>query len=574
MLEEIHVRNLGVVEDVSLLLEPGMTAITGETGAGKTLLTEAIRLLTGGRAEPHVVRAGASEAWIEGRFVGPDETVIDLTDNADENNEVEQIITRVIPADGRSRAYVNGKMLPVSGLTQLGDAHVDLHGQNAHQRLLSASAQRQGLDQFGGVDTAPLMAVRKAISDVDHRLSQLGGDAQSRAREVDLIRFQVEELHAAELTNANEDAQLLERERELANAGSHREAAQGVHSILTDESGVAEKLAVAAKSASASPPLSELAARLVAVSTEIDDIASDASALAEHLTDDPQTLASIQERRALLKSLMRKYGSTLDEVIAFRDESVTRLAELSSHDETVAALEAERVELDKRLLRIESDVRKARLAAAPVLSKEVQDQLHELALPNARFEVSVGEAGAGDDVVFLLGPNPGMPLLPIAKAASGGELARTMLALRLALLNSKSTAQDAGSERQPDTLIFDEVDAGIGGEAALAVGRALSALARRTGKTTQVMVVTHLPQVAAFADHQVAVDKQQDKKSTTARVRLLKAEEREVELARMLSGQPDSATGRDHARELLDAASEARRSGETKKSSAKRSRKA
>jgi len=533
MLLELHVRNLGVVEDLSLVLGPGMTAVTGETGAGKTMVVEAIRLLTGGRAEPHVVRSGADEAWIEGRFVDGDDEIV---------------LSRVIPAEGRSRAYLNGRMVPVSSLVGTGARLVDLHGQHAQQALFSGVEQRRALDVFAGTDLDPLHEARRTIATIGADLAKLGGDVHARAREVELLRFQLEELDAAAIDSPDEDDVLRDEAELLADASAHREAAAQVHEALAGDGGAVERLGAARKAASGRAPLEHLVSRLHAAETELEDLALDAASAVDALQDDPARLAAVQERRAQLKSLMRKYGSTLAEVVEYREGTRARLAELERHDEAVAELEHAKREAEAVLRKVERKVRSTRVAAAPRLAEAVQVRLRELALPSARFEIAVGEAGAGEDVTFLLGPNPGMPVLPLAKAASGGELARSMLALRLSLL-------DAGHEDAdtPPTLVFDEIDAGIGGEAAIAVGRALALLAHGPNDA-QVFVVTHLAQVAAFADHQVSVDKRQETDRTVARIRTLADGEREVELARMLSGRPDSRSGRAHARELLEQA--------------------
>ncbi len=531
MLVELRVRQLGVVDDISLVFGPGMAAITGETGAGKTMLTEAIRLLTGGRAEPQAVRSGATEATIEGRFV---------------TGETEVVLARVVPAEGRSRAYADGRMVPVSALAELGEGLVDLHGQHGHQALLSGTAQRAGLDTFGAVDVEALRQARVAVTAIDKRLDDLGGDSRARAREIDLLRFQLEELEGAHLTDGEEDDRLRAEEDLLAGAVEHRLAAQRSHQLLAGDGAASERLAEAIKALAGREPLADLYQRMVGIASELDDVSLELAGRADTLSDDPERLAEVQERRALLKQLQRKYGPSLEEVVSFRGETAIRLADMERHDEVVADLEAERVAVAAALEAVESRVGDQRRKAAPRLAAIIESHLHDLALPKARFAIQV-DGRAGDDVRFELCANPGMPLLPVAKAASGGELARTMLAMRLALLSSGNGPDGA------DTLIFDEVDAGIGGEAAIAVGRALSALGRGGQSAGQVFVVTHLAQVAAFADEQILVEKSQDEASTVAIVRKLGKGDRETELARMLSGRPDSESGRAHARELLEA---------------------
>ena len=521
MLHELAVTDLGVIADLSIVLGPGMTALTGETGAGKTLVVTAIDLLVGGRADSTIVRPGADEARVEGRFVSAD------------GEEV--VLSRVVPADGRSRAYVNGRLAPVSALAELGAGLVDLHGQHAHQSLLAPATQRASLDAFGDVDLGPLRAARGRLTEIDASLAALGGDERARAREIDLLRFQVDELDAAGLDDPDEDDRLADEEAVLADAVAHRDAAVVAHGALSDDEAVGQALAAIAGRA----PFAEIEPRLRAMTAELSELAADLRTVGERIDEDPARLEALRVRRQLLRDLRRKYGETLADVIAFAREAGERLAELEAHDARAAALDAERVTALAAERRAAATVAAARRAAAPRLAKAVQDGLVTLAMPKARIEVEVTGDDPGDDVRFLLAANAGEPAAALSKVASGGELARTMLALRLAL----------GDSTIP-TLVFDEVDAGIGGEAALAVGRSLAAL----GASSQVLVVTHLPQVAAFADAQVAVAKSETKGRTVASARTLDDADRVVELSRMLSGQPDSAAARDHAEELLQVA--------------------
>lgn len=531
MLVELRVRNLGVVRDATLLLEEGMTALTGETGAGKTMVVEAIRLLSGGRADQHMVRTGAQEAIIEGRF-------------HDDSGEI--VLTRSIRKDGRSRCSINGEMATVSAISEIGGALVDLHGQHSHQTLMHTAAQRDALDSFGNINTSKLASLHSDIRDVEEKLSSMGGDVHARAREIDLLEYQLTELDNAEIQTDDEDAQLLQESERLNETADVRTALDRVGELLSDDIGMRGLITDALRLCTDVAALKNVAQKLNDIGIQLDDVIHDAGGLAAEFEDNPERLEWLQQRRALLKQLMRKYGTDLAQVINYREQTRQRLEELKSHDEVVAQLESQRRDLQKAFDKESTRVRQARTEVAPKLAKCVEKRLHDLALPNARFNIAVGTEGAGDNVVFELGPNPGMPLLPVAKAASGGELARTMLALRLALLESS-----AKFEQHPPTLIFDEVDAGIGGEAALLVGKALAELSH--GTNNQVFVVTHLPQVAAFADHQVSVRKEQELEKTSSEVIELSAKEREIELARMLSGRPDSSSGRAHARELLKA---------------------
>ena len=522
MLVELAVRNLGVIGDLSLVLSGGMTAVTGETGAGKTLVVGAIDLLTGGRADAVMVRPGAPEAEIEGRFVDNDEEVV---------------VRRVVPADGRSRAYIDGRLATVGALAELGGGLVDLHGQHTHQSLLRGPVQRAALDRFGGVDTARLEEIIDDRRALEADLAALGGDARARVREIDLLRHQLAEIDGAAISDPDEDARLDRDESVLADAAAHREAATAAVGLLDADSTVSEGLGRAAAALAGREPFAELAARIEAASAELAEIAAGARALGEAIDDDPAALAALRDRRQLLAGLRRKYGSTLGEVLQFRSEAAARLAEMEGHEERAASLERRLNGLARRLEAEQARVRAERSEAAPRLAAAVESHLAELAMASARLAVAV-DGDAGEQVGFRLAANPGHEPLPLSRVASGGELARAMLALRLVLT--------AG----PPTLVFDEVDAGIGGAAAQAVGHSL---ARLTG-THQVIVVTHLPQVAAHADHHIVVEKSDAGASAAVTLRTLKGEDRLIEMSRMLSGSPQSASARRHAEELLAAA--------------------
>ena len=527
MLTELHVRDLGVISDLTLQVGPGMTALTGETGAGKTLLVHALGLVLGGRAVPGLVRAGAEEALVEARFEGPgDEGVI---------------LARTIPADGRSRAWVDGRMAPLHALADAGAGLVDIHGQHDKQSLLTTSGQRHALDASCGADLAPLVAARRALHDVRARIAALGGDARERARQTDLLRYQIAEIDAARIEDVDEDAALaLETARLSDMAAIRASAAEGLVALHGHDGadaldgGASGLLGAAVAALSGRPALGAWEQRLRAAIAEVDDVAGELRAVIETWEDDPARLDEVQARRRVLADLRRKYGETLADVRAFADAANEALSALESAAQEAADLEVRRAGLETAVSDAEAALRQVRVEAAPRLAAAVGERLHALAMPDAVFEVTVGE-GAGDAVEFLLSANRGEPAQPLSRVASGGELARTMLALRLVV------------EGGAPTMLFDEVDAGVGGAAALALGRAL----REVAATRQVLVVTHLPQVAAFADHQVAVRKGVDGKRTVTAVDVLDGPGRVVELSRMLSGHPDSATARAHAEELL-----------------------
>lgn len=571
MLSELRVSALGVIDDVHVVLGPGMTALTGETGTGKTLVVEAIELLLGGRTDPVLVRPRATEALVEGRFVGAgpagsgpagsgpagfDPTGSDDTRSASADDEV--VLRRVVPARGRSRAYVDGQMVASSVLADVGGSRVDLHGQHRHQSLLAGSSQRAGLDAAGGISDEAVLAARSRLRQLDAALDGLGGDARSRARELDLLTFQLAELDGAALEDPDEDGALQAEEVRLADATAQREAAEGAHLALTADDGVLDRLGQVTALLTAKPSLAGGHERLSALAVEMTDVARDLRREGETLIDDPERLAAVGDRRWQLAELRRKYGDTLEAVMAYRETARARHAELEGFDARAEALEAERSAATVDLASAEAALGAARRGAAPAFGAAVAEQLQRLAMPRARFEVQVSADPAGQTVTWLLGANPGEPALPLAKVASGGELARTMLAARLVLGSTGSTGGGGATEPGPArTLVFDEVDAGVGGEAAVAVGRALAELASHH----QVLVVTHLPQVAAFATDHLVVRKWVTGDETVTEVAAVSGAERVVELSRMLSGQPGSDTARRHAEELLAIAGSGPRAG-------------
>ena len=519
MLTELVVRDLGVIDELALELGPGLTAVTGETGAGKTLVVGAIDLLTGGRADASLVRPGAERAEIEGRFVVGDD---------------ERIVRRVVPSRGRSRAYVDGHLAPVAALGELGRDLVDLHGQHAHQSLLAAGVQRAALDRFGAVDTAGLASLAEQLRAVEADLAGLGGDAVARAREIDLLRHQCGEIDGAQITGPDEDERLDEAETVLADAAAHQGAAREAAELLSADGSVADGIGRAQGLLDGRAPFAELRDRLAGLAAEVTDLAGEARARAEAIDDDPAVLAEMRTRRQLLAELRRKYGPSLGEVLEYRTAVAARLADLEGHEQRAAALEDQRSDLAARLAAEQARVLQARREASPRLGSAVTEHLGALAMAGALLDVTV-EGAAGEQVRFRLAANAGHEPLPLARVASGGELARTMLALRLVLT--------AG----PDTLVFDEVDAGVGGTAAHAVGSSLASLSR----SHQVLVVTHLAQVAVHADQHVMVSKSERDGATVSLARDLDPEARVVELSRMLSGSPDSDSARRHAEELL-----------------------
>lgn len=522
MLVELRVRELGVISDLDVVLGPGLTVLTGETGAGKTLVVEALGLLLGGRGDPSMVRAGSSEALVEGRF---------------EHGDEEVVLARAIPSSGRSRAFVDGRMAPLSSLEGRGRELVDLYGQHAHHSLLRPSLQRAALDRFVGVDLAPLQGVRRKLAGVVERLASLGGDDRTRLRELDLLRFELTEIDAAGITSLDEDEILEAREQALAEATALRQAASLAHDILAGGTGggALDQVGDAIAALGRHGPLAEQAVLLRSLQCELGEAVTGLRTASEAFEEDPVQLEAVRARRHLLRGLVRKHGDSIGDVLAAASTGRSRIADLEANDAIRAGLDLEREALLGEIGRLEETVGNARRAGAPALAAAVERHLEELALSKARLEIHLSAHGLADDVELFLGTNPGEPVLPLAKVASGGELARAMLALRLVLSSG------------PPTLVFDEVDAGIGGAAALAVGRALAKLS----SSHQVLVVTHLAQVAAQADRHLVVEKSDVAGRTVARVAVVEGEDRVGELSRMLAGRNESSAGRRHAEELL-----------------------
>jgi DNA repair protein RecN (Recombination protein N) len=527
VLTDLHVRDLGVIEDLTLAFGPGMTALTGETGAGKTLVVEALQLLLGGRANPGMVRAGAAEALVEARFVVGED---------DSTHEV--ILTRSVPAEGRSRAWVDGRMAPLAALGEAAAELVEIHGQHEHRALVTPTAQRNVLDAFAGTDLSRVRAIRSQLHALDEALAGLGGDAQQRAREMDVLRYQVEEIAAAHLEDRAEEAALRLEEDRLADAAAYRDAAsEALELVDPDEGGAVELLGRAGGALAGRESFESYHARLAAVAVELSDLARTLRDEVEGWEDDPQRLVDVQERRRLLAELRRKYGEDLGAVMTFGREGATRLAALENAEGEAARLQAERDLRSTELADAEAAVRTVRAKAARSFADLVAERLGALAMAGARLQVHVAPEGAGEPIELALGANVGEAVQPLARAASGGELARAMLAIRLVGLGG------------PQTMVFDEVDAGVGGAAALALGDAL----HEVGRDRQVLVVTHLAQVASQADAHISVVKGASRGRTVTRATAVEDEDRVTELSRMLSGHPDSDAARAHARELLGA---------------------
>jgi DNA repair protein RecN (Recombination protein N) len=530
MLVELVVRDLGVIAEARLVLGTGMTVLTGETGAGKTMLVEALHLLAGSRPDPQRVRAGAEAAVVEGLFVLGD---------------TEWVLRRVVPASGRSRSYLNGELCTSETLADVASGLLEVHGQHAQQALLLPRQQRAALDRFGAIDTAQLDGARRRRRELEVELAGLGGDERARQREVELLHHQIREIDSAGLRKG-EDLELQAEEDVLAGALEHRSAGESAVARLSGEGAVLDQLAVALDEVEERPPFAEVAGRMAGVLAELVDAASALRDRCESVEPDEERLAAIQDRRRLLGELRRKYGEDAGEVLAFAEEARERLAELVSMDERRAEVVEHLCTTEDEIGRRAREVGDRRRAAAADLGPRLDALLSTLALGGARVEVSVEDSddlpGAGSEVELRFSAAPASRVLALSKVASGGELSRVMLALRLVLSGG------------PPTMVFDEVDAGVGGAAAQAVGGALAELAERH----QVLVVTHLPQVAAHAGTQYVVAKRSESGAAITSVERLDGAGRVVELSRMLSGSPDSSTARRHAEELLAAASDGR----------------
>ncbi|WP_394278164.1 DNA repair protein RecN [Microbacterium sp.] len=558
MIEEIRLRNLGVIEAASLPIGPGFTAITGETGAGKTMVVTGLGLLLGQRADSGAVRAGADQASVDGVWIVPETgPVVERVREAGGDIEplgegrAELYLGRTISGEGRSRATVGGRTAPAGVLADLADSLVVVHGQSDQLRLKSAAAQRDALDRFGGAAVADALAQYRAAFEqwraTEAELATLTTEQDARAREADELRAAIATIEAVDPT-PGEDVELAQRAERLANVEELRRAAATAHTALVDEDGqpdVQTLLAAARRelerAAVADEALRAHAAVLEEVGYRVADVAAELSGYLADLDETgPHELALVEERRAVLADLVRTHGS-LEQAIATLATGSARLVELDDDSDRIDRLTAARDALRGDLDAAAAVLTAARRDAAARLGAAVTEELRHLALPDATLSVAVehgAETTTGrDDVTILLAPHPGAEPRPVAKGASGGELSRVMLAIEVVI---------AGTDPVP-TFVFDEVDAGIGGAAAIEVGRRLAMLA----ESSQVIAVTHLAQVAAFAGNHLSVVKSHDGSVTASSVRRLTGDDRAAEMARLLSGMADSDAALDHARELL-----------------------
>ena len=542
MLEELSIRDLGVVDDATLRPSAGLTVVTGETGAGKTMVVAALELLLGGRASSGVVRRGAEVTRVEaalhppppgaGDWVEPDEDVL--------------YVTREV-REGRSRARVGGRLAPNSALAALLADVVQVHGQADTSRLSEPSVQRDLLDRFGGEElAAALQEYRRAFAawrDARVELDDLIESERERAREADRLAFELSEIDAV-APEAGEEEPLEAELRRLEHAESLEQAARGGAAALGDDGGARDALgasgALLRGVQGVDAVLDELAARTDALAAEAQELTLDLSRYADTLGVDPERVELLRARHAALARLVRKYGPDAEGVARYGAQTRDRLEQLTGSEERRDALQGALEDLRRRLDIAAEQLRQRRRLAGGLLAAEVDRHLHELAMQGAHLSVEVQPRPAGadgaDEVRFLLAANPGEPAVPLGRAASGGERSRVALALRLALADADDAA----------VLVFDEIDAGIGGQVGLAVGRKLAALAR----DRQVLCVTHLAQLAAFADQHALVRKTTISGRTRADLQPLDDDARVGELSRMLSGTPDEPVAREHAAQL------------------------
>ena len=589
MIESLHIEDLGVIEEADLVLSPGLTALTGETGAGKTMVLTSLGLRRGQRVESTSVRAGAERALVGGVFTldGDSPAIRRAAEAGAELEDDELIVSRTVPASGRSRAHLGGRAVPSAVLSEVGAHLVSVHGQGDQFRLRSTSAQRRALDCLGGREHAALCRryaeAYRARQAAAEALEEWRTGARARRAEATRLRSRLAAVERLD-PGPGEDARLAAEAARLERAEDLRRAASAARAALAgDEEAVVSRapdvlaLVAAAERALApvhdvDPVLSALARRMRRLAIDSADIAAELGEYLDSLDADPERLARVQDRRAALTRVLREVGDgerleDVDALLAFCARTAERLAELDGPRDASAALTGALAEADERLDRCAAELSAARRALGERLEEAVTGELEGLRMKGARLSVAfepLAEAGptGAETVTLLLTAHPGAPALPLGKGVSGGELSRIVLALEVVLAEAGEHEREAAGTRR--TLVFDEVDSGVGGRAALEVGRRLARLAR----STQVVVVTHLAQVAAWAATQLVVLKEQAPAGdgagggagpgpagrTRTRVAAVEGAEREKELARMLSGHEDSDAALRHAAELLEEA--------------------
>lgn len=574
MLEEISIENLGVISGAHVELGGGLTAITGETGAGKTMLLTGLSLLLGAKADPSTVRTGAATAVVEGRISEINSLVMEMVDDAggvlDDDGAL--IVSRSVASAGRSRTFLGGRSVPQQVLSDVAREIVTIHGQSEQIRLKTPSKQREALDEFAGVAHQELVAQYREVwsqrLDISSKLLELTSQQQERAREAELLRLGLAEIERVDPQVA-EDLALDQESQRLSNVEELRVHADEAHVRLVggdfadgdSQVTIIDSVDTVARALDAvavhDPSVAALSTKVREAQFSLEDVASEISRYRDSLESDPARLEVVEQRRAELALLMRTYGESIDAVLGWASEAGLRLLDLDDDSTNIEKLSNEFDVLGESLVHIAAEITQGRTLAAKQLSEAVSEELSGLAMKGATLTVeleTLPELGAwgAESITMLLTPHPGAVARPLGKGASGGELSRVMLAIEVTL----ATASTSGARGVP-SMIFDEVDAGVGGQAAIEIGKRLARLAQ----TFQVIVVTHLPQVAAFADNQLVVSKGTSESTdpegglvTQSGLTVVKDEARVSELARMLSGQVESASAREHAQELLDLA--------------------
>jgi len=561
VLRELHIENLAVIDAADLAFEPGLNVVSGETGAGKTILAHAISLLLGARADSGFIRPDAAETSVEAIFSVPEGCFADLENEIDIPEGELLAVRRRISRDGKSRAYMSGRTVTLGILGELTGRLLAFSAQHEQRRLMMSSRQLDILDDFTGPGLSALLDEYRLLYDhraeMMSRLEEIARDSDAQAREAELLRFQLDEIEAAELTE-DEDEQLEAERRRLLGSRELREASGGLAAVLAGGEGgeslldaLSQAMARLEAAAAVDTVLDEITERLQKSFYELEEAGRDARDYAEGVQDDPARLATIEERLDLIGQLRRKYGGTaaagsstggVEEILRYAREAGQSLALLTGVAEGRPALEKEIADAESDLLHLAGKISELRLDSASRLEVEAGRHMRELAFHDCGFEVrlttsALSRTGA-DAVEFYVRLNPGMPATPLSETASGGEMSRIMLAIKSAVSAKRETA----------TLVFDEIDAGIGGETGSAVGAKLKSLAGGA----QIICITHLPQIAACADAGFRVVKNSDGSRTATAVERLEGEAVVDELCRMMGSKPEDAQARAHAMALLD----------------------
>ena len=561
MLLELRIENLLLIERAELRLDPGLNAITGETGAGKTVLAHSLDLLLGGRARPQIVRPGAEEAWVEGVFSLPgglldDPELAEIAERVPEGAE-EVVLGRRVGASGRTSAFVGGRSASAADLQALGGRLLAFYGQHEHRRLTLAAAQLEVLDGFAGPKHVAFLdqyaAAHAEASALSRELEELREREGARERDLDLLRFELAEIEAV-APDATEHAELEAERGRLRHAEGLREAAARALGAISgaDEDGGGARAALGTAETGlggvggVDPDLDGLAERLRAATVELEDVAGDLRSYLDRIEAEPGRLEALEERLDALDRLQRKHGGSIESVLAHAEHCRELIARLAHADEHAERLAGQITAAQKRRGALAQKLTRGRTKAAAELGERVAGELAALAMEGATLEISLephpegfGAVGA-ETAEFRVATNPGMPASPLRDAASGGELSRIMLAL----------SGLAGADTAARTLVFDEIDAGVGGNTARAVGERL----RRLAEGRQVICITHLPQVASLAAANFRIEKRAARGETVAEVERVAGDELVAEIVRMLGGERDDATASRHARRLLEAA--------------------